>query len=224
MPVELKIKFRDFFLAPNLMSLLRVALTAPLAYCLALNTKTGTSIAAGILLAAGITDFLDGFLARKLNQISALGHILDPVADKLLAIILIIELIIFRDFPIWLAAAVLLRDLVIMLVGLKIVKRRHEIVASNLSGKYYFASLAVLLGAYILRFDFGISIFLWVVILFYCMSVINYGRVMAAEMRGTPIPLFKDKVLYKLGRMLFVVTVLSVFLYRLYVDVVAGYF
>jgi len=224
MPVELKIKFRDFFLVPNLMSLLRVALTAPLAYYLALDSDMGTFIAAGILLVAGITDFLDGVLARKLKQVSALGHILDPVADKLLAIILIIELIIFRDFPIWLAAAVLLRDLVIVLVGLKIMKGRHETVASNMSGKYYFASLAVLLGAYILRFEFGIMLFLWVVLLFYCMSVVNYGRAMLAEMRGTPISKFKDSNLRKLGRTLFVVTVLSAFFYRLYVDVLAGYF
>ena len=224
MPVELKIKFRDFFLAPNLMSLLRVVLTAPLAYCLALDTMTGTLMAAGILLAAGITDFLDGFLARKLNQVSALGHILDPVADKLLAIILIIELIIFREFPIWLAAAVLLRDLVIMLVGLKIMKGRHEIVGSNLGGKYYFASLAVLLGAYILRFDFGINLFLWIVIFFYVMSSVNYGRTLAAVIGNRPIPIFKDTPFVMWGRTILCVLVWAVFLYRLYVDVVRGYY
>jgi len=223
MPVELKIKFRDFFLPPNLMSLLRIFLTIPVAYYLALDTDNAALIAALLLLLAGLTDFLDGFLARRLNQTTPLGHILDPVADKLLAIILIVELIIFRDFPIWLAVAVVARDLTIMLAGLKIINKRHEITASNLSGKYYFAALAVFLGGYILRFDFGIDLFFWLVLFFYCLSCINYARALAAIIRNRQIPVFRDRALYKGGRAVFVTTVSVYFLYRLYTDVISGY-
>ncbi|PKK84201.1 MAG: hypothetical protein CVT49_04330 [candidate division Zixibacteria bacterium HGW-Zixibacteria-1] len=205
------------------MSLLRIALTAPIAYFLAQDSDAGALTAAGLLIAAGATDFLDGLMARKLNQITAMGHILDPLADKLLAIILIIELIIFRDFPIWLAVAVFLRDLVILTAGLKIIRGRHEIAASSLSGKYYFASLAILLGSYILRFEFGINLFFWIVLIFFTMSSINYGRAFAAILRNKRIPQFNDRPIYVRIRGILNLSVWIIFLYRLYTDILSKF-
>ncbi|MEW5925305.1 MAG: CDP-alcohol phosphatidyltransferase family protein [Candidatus Zixiibacteriota bacterium] len=223
MSIKLDIKAGELFLLPNIMSLLRVVLTIPIAWFLAQNNDAGALIAAGLLLVAGATDFLDGFLARKLNQITALGHLLDPLADKLLAIILIVELIIFRDFPIWLAVAIVLRDIVILTAGLKIMKGRHEIAASSLSGKYYFTSLAVLLGSYILRFDFGINLFFWIVIIFFAMSSINYGRRFFALMHDKEIPRFKDRPAYIRLRAFLNLCVWFTFLYRLYTDILSKY-
>ena len=223
MSIKLDIKPGDFFLPPNIMSLLRVLLTIPMAWFLAQNNDSGALIAAGLLLVAGATDFLDGILARSLNQITALGHLLDPIADKLLAIILIVELIIFRDFPVWLAVAVVVRDLVILTAGLKIMKGRHEIAASALSGKYYFASLAILLGSYILRFDFGINLFFWIVIIFFVMSSINYGRGFFALMHDRPVPQFRDRLFYIRLRAFLTVAVSFLFLYRLYTDILSGF-
>lgn len=67
--------------APNLLTFLRLCLVP---FIVLLILQDNYRIAFGIFLLAGITDALDGYLARKLNQVTALGHYLDPVADKLL--------------------------------------------------------------------------------------------------------------------------------------------
>lgn len=69
-----------------------------------------------VLVASGITDFLDGYLARRLNQLSRLGSLLDPVADRLYIGAVVIGLAIRQVIPWWLVAALVLRD--VMLWGL----------------------------------------------------------------------------------------------------------
>ncbi|MFH2035972.1 MAG: CDP-alcohol phosphatidyltransferase family protein, partial [Candidatus Zixiibacteriota bacterium] len=105
-----KINISDFFLIPNLLSFVRILITIPLGYYLAINNNESILICAILLIAAGLTDFLDGLTARVLNQKSLLGLYLDPLADKFMAIILIIELVFTRSFPVWLAVAVIIRD------------------------------------------------------------------------------------------------------------------
>ena len=67
--------------APNLLTFLRLCLVP---FIVLVILQDHYAIAFGIFLLAGITDALDGYLARKLNQITVLGHYLDPVADKLM--------------------------------------------------------------------------------------------------------------------------------------------
>ncbi len=142
------------------MSLLRVVLVVPIVYCLVLNTPTYTRIAFLLLFVAAATDFFDGFLARRLNQQTALGLILDPVADKLLAIALLIGLIFTREFPLWAAALIIGRDLVIMLAALIVSRYTPKIPRSDAIGKYYFGIMAALLMSYMIRFSFGQTIFM----------------------------------------------------------------
>ena len=89
---------------PNLVSLSRIAMVPFLGYYLARGDDRSTLICAILMIVAGITDGLDGYLARRLGQISKLGIALDPVADKIFAGALVLLLIFYRDFPIWLAA------------------------------------------------------------------------------------------------------------------------
>lgn len=72
------------------------------------------SAALGIFLLGSISDALDGFIARRFNQGTPLGALLDPLADKLLVASAILSLFWLGHFPLWLAFPVLLRDLVIM--------------------------------------------------------------------------------------------------------------
>ena len=69
---------------PNILTLLRIALIPLLFVIYFSNIKYAMPIAAIIFILAGITDWADGYLARKLNQTSAFGAFLDPVADKLI--------------------------------------------------------------------------------------------------------------------------------------------
>ena len=66
--------------------------------------------AAGLLAALGTTDFLDGYIARRFNQVSDLGKVLDPVADRLLFFVGVGGILIVGSVPVWFAVAVLIRE------------------------------------------------------------------------------------------------------------------
>jgi len=79
------------------------------------------------LLAAGVTDGLDGFIAKRFNQSSRLGAILDPVADKLLMLATVLALTWIGLLPFWLTIPVLLRDVVIFCGALAFYRRAGSI-------------------------------------------------------------------------------------------------
>lgn len=86
---------------PNILTLLRIALI-PLIVLLLLDGGQSMRIAAIVFFAiAAITDYLDGYLARKSGTISALGRMLDPIADKLLVAVLIVILAFDASFGVW---------------------------------------------------------------------------------------------------------------------------
>ena len=92
---------------PNLLSLLRLALV-PVFLVLIV---TGHSISAFLVLAvASITDYLDGYFARKLNQVTRIGALLDPAADRLYIFSTLIGLAAIRSIPAWLPVVVIARD------------------------------------------------------------------------------------------------------------------
>lgn len=93
---------------PNLLSMIRLA-GVPLFLWLVLGPEAdGWALA--LLMVAGVTDFLDGYLARKLNQTSAVGQILDPVADRLYILAVVIGLALRDVIPWWMAVSLPLRD------------------------------------------------------------------------------------------------------------------
>lgn len=96
---------------PNTLTLLRLVLAAPLAW-LVLREHYTWALAVGLL--AGLTDALDGLLARRLNALSRLGGALDPVADKVLVTVAFLSFAQSGLIPWYLALAVIGRDLVIV--------------------------------------------------------------------------------------------------------------
>ena len=102
------IKARDI---PNIISILRVLLTIPVTYLLISHEFTGALI---LFAVAGISDGLDGFLAKHFHWQSRLGGLLDPLADKILLVASYLVLGAIGLLPIWLVLVVMLRDLVIV--------------------------------------------------------------------------------------------------------------
>jgi len=99
----------------NGITVFRILLAAPFVYCI---TRDRNDLALGVFFLASITDFLDGYSARKLGQPSALGRFLDPAADKVLTTVSYVALA-FRggaaeSIPVWLASLVVGRDIVIL--------------------------------------------------------------------------------------------------------------
>jgi cardiolipin synthase len=99
---------------PNLLSIVRLALV-PVFLWLVL-AKRQDELALLVLVVSGITDYLDGKLARRLNQTSTLGAILDPVADRLFILAVVVGLWQRDIIPVWLAIVLPLRD--VFLFGL----------------------------------------------------------------------------------------------------------
>ena len=96
---------------PNLLSLLRLA-GVPLFLWLVLGPEAD-GWALLLLLVAGFTDYLDGNLARRLNQTSSLGQVLDPVADRLYILAVVIGLVLRDIIPLWLAVLLPMRDVLL---------------------------------------------------------------------------------------------------------------
>jgi cardiolipin synthase (CMP-forming) len=109
---------------PNALSAARL-LGVPVFLWLVIGPRTATTdlIAAGILGLAGITDWLDGKLARMLNQQSRLGQLLDPAADRLYIAATIIALAVRGIIPWWLFGAIAGRELIVG-VALLVLHRR----------------------------------------------------------------------------------------------------
>lgn len=96
---------------PNIISVFRILLIIPIAILLHRQSWMYAFI---LILIAGISDALDGFLARVFSWQSRLGSILDPLADKALLVLIFVSLA-YQDFiPVWLAALVVGRDLIIL--------------------------------------------------------------------------------------------------------------
>ncbi len=103
---------RRVFTIPNLISMARILLI-PVFVALIIDPDTTTE---GLILFIVVvaTDWVDGWLARRTDQVSELGKVLDPLADRLAIAAGLIALVIRDLFPLWAALAILLRDLVVL--------------------------------------------------------------------------------------------------------------
>jgi CDP-diacylglycerol--glycerol-3-phosphate 3-phosphatidyltransferase len=116
----------------NMLSFLRGLLAIPVGVALWHNNALAV-ILIGVM--AVITDLLDGYLARHLNQISEAGKIIDPLADKIFVGTCALILIIQGRMPLWFGIAVMARDLLIMLGGLFATSKIKYVIPSNYPGK-----------------------------------------------------------------------------------------
>ncbi len=101
---------------PNVISLARILLLV--LFCWLLFGPDRRVPATVVLMVIGVTDFLDGYLARRFHQVSTLGKVLDPVADRLVLVTGILAITIYGAVPAWLAGVVLGRELVVSLAVL----------------------------------------------------------------------------------------------------------
>ena len=129
----------------NVLSLSRIILAVPIVL-LILKPGNEYRLAVVILMIiSAATDFLDGLLARALNQVTDFGRLLDPVADKVCIIAISAALVVVGDLPIWYAALVALRDILIVAGSLLIINRRKVVVQSVWAGKWTVAFIAAYL-------------------------------------------------------------------------------
>jgi CDP-diacylglycerol---glycerol-3-phosphate 3-phosphatidyltransferase len=120
---------------PNSLTLLRILLI-PVFIWFFSESSPDRALAAGLVFAcAAFTDFLDGYLARKSGQITNLGKLLDPVADKLLVASGLILLVQFQRVAVWLAIVMIAREMIV--TGARVVAAKEGfVVPADSLGKF----------------------------------------------------------------------------------------
>jgi CDP-diacylglycerol---glycerol-3-phosphate 3-phosphatidyltransferase len=120
---------------PNTLTLVRIFLVPFLVVFLIANAEPRNYPAAAIFIAAVLTDWLDGRIARSRRQVTTLGQLLDPIADKLLIAAALISLVEIGRVPAWVATIIVGRDIAI--TGLRgIAAAQGLIIAASQLGKY----------------------------------------------------------------------------------------
>jgi cardiolipin synthase len=145
----MKFNPRELLLIPNLLTLFRLFFLPLPIYFIA---QGNDNVALALLGVAILTDVLDGTLARKLNQISELGKLLDPLADKLGIAGLVVVLVIYKGLPWWAAAVIIARDLLLLIGGLVKISRFDSIPTSNFFGKLTALAWVILVISYLTPF------------------------------------------------------------------------
>jgi CDP-diacylglycerol--glycerol-3-phosphate 3-phosphatidyltransferase len=154
---------------PNILSLIRIVLAFVFAVLLFNSYKIP---AAGVFLLAVATDVLDGYLARKYNQITTLGKILDPAADRLLALLAFLILYLNHGLPPGLAIFAIFYHLYIILGWVIIFQTKNITLAHTFWGKLNSFVQVVMFFAVI--FDFYPNVFFAAVTISLSLAFINY--------------------------------------------------
>jgi len=166
---------------PNALTVYRIAATPGIVVLLMFPSKLTTFLAAWLFIAAAITDFLDGFLARRRGLVSELGKVLDPLADKVLVCSSLIMLANRQWIPGWLVCFIIARELSV--TGLRGIAAEKVDVSATQLGKFktgfQIAAIIPLLFHYPY---FGINLhligtfLLWIALIFTLWSGVDYFR------------------------------------------------
>ena len=132
---------------PNIISIVRILLVP--VFCMMYFTPGMRMASLVVLIASGLSDLVDGYIARKFNQITDLGKVLDPIADKLFHMSTIACLCIDGIVGYWLLVIVVAKELFMICGGVILYKKNQAVIASKWYGKL---SSSLLFSAFILSF------------------------------------------------------------------------
>lgn len=169
----------------NLLSILRLLLSIPLFLLFFYWNEPGIAdIIIILVLFASLTDILDGYLARKLNQITEFGKIIDPLADKIAMSAVLLGFLFNELLSTYYILIVITRDIIIFLGGIYIAKRTNYVLPSNWIGKLtvFIIGLVILLRLFNLKE--GILIF---DIIFYLSLLMIFMSIIVYSIRGIKV-------------------------------------
>lgn len=123
---------------PNVISFVRLA-TVPVFVWLFVSGRENAAVV--LYIAGACSDFLDGYIARRLDQVSELGKLLDPLADRIFIAALVVALVVRETLPLWVALAIVGRDLLVVSLFPYLERRKIQRIAVNKVGKTATAAL-----------------------------------------------------------------------------------
>ena len=161
---------------PNALSIFRALLLIPIFFALKLDSETGGRLILILLIIAGLTDFFDGYLARRWGFNSQLGRILDPLADKIFAGGLVLTLALEGRIPVWFCVLIISRDICIIIGSALLLNRMNLVKGSNTIGKWAFTFILFALISAILDLARATPVLIVLSTVFVLFSVVSYGH------------------------------------------------
>ncbi len=174
---------------PNFLTCFRILVVPGVVICLLVPSRMTSLLAAVLFMLAGITDFLDGVLARRYGNITNLGKLLDPLADKLLVVSALIMLAGMGRVPAWMVVVIVARELLITGLRAVAMDRSRTVITSSWPAKYKMVFQMVAVSSLLIHYPFlwfdfhavGIY-FLWAALVLTVWSAADYlYKFMAAE-------------------------------------------
>ena len=162
-----------YFNTANLISVSRIFLTIP---SFMLFDSGNKYLGLMLLIIIIITDYADGMVARRLDQVSDFGKALDPISDKIVIMILFLYLLIESEFPLWYFVSLISRDLILAYLSLLVKRKSGTMPEANIPGKIAVNFMALMVIAWFMAWE-DLKIFgLWSSIIFLLYSTIVYLR------------------------------------------------
>jgi CDP-diacylglycerol--glycerol-3-phosphate 3-phosphatidyltransferase len=176
----MKINIKEIGYLSNILSLFRLLLFIPILflYLLIIDPIQFDTYLIFIIVLAFISDILDGYIARRKNQITELGKLIDPLADKILTAEIIFILFLQKLIPDFYFFLIISRDLLILIGGLIVTKRIKNILSSDYIGKITILSIGIFILVVLFKYskeDFIYEFTLWLSTILTIVSLLNYS-------------------------------------------------
>lgn len=157
---------------PNKLTIVRIILVPVFLLIASLDFKSSQYICAAVFVIASLTDSLDGYIARKTNQVTTFGKFMDPLADKLIVTSALVMLVQYHTVPAWAVVIIIAREFAI--TGLRTLAVSNGIVlAAGPWGKAKTVTQIVAITFALLKLPFYMGLF-WAAVLITLYSGIDY--------------------------------------------------
>jgi len=166
------LELNRIFETQNLITLLRLVL---LPFVLLSLWQLRIKQFLALLTVAGLSDVLDGYIARKTGRVTKIGQLLDHLIDKILVISIVLILYIKWNFPFWAFGIIIFRELGAIVVGWLLLRRYRLVARSNILGKIAGISFFLLTFAYILNLKPYVEPLIYSTVGFFILSGVYYA-------------------------------------------------
>lgn len=186
---------------PNLLTSFRILLVPILVVVLLTEIEGKAYIGLALFLTAAFTDFLDGFIARRRRQITTLGKLLDPAADKILTAAAFISLVELKLAPAWMVVIIVSREFAVSTLR-SVAASQNHVLAASWSGKLKTTLQIIAIALLIVSNRLGdwkilAEISLWAALLVTLYSGVDYfvrnGRAVLKAASEAPVSAAQDK-------------------------------
>ena len=145
---------KEIYTKSNLLSLFRLLMAIPVWFIMDnFDQQSVRNLIAGLCLFAVFTDVLDGYIARKFNEVTEFGKIIDPLADKVIVGAVVIKMFLLGEIPEYYFYLMIGRDILIFIGGIIISKMLGKVLPSNAIGKLTIVVISLVLLQIMLSVD-----------------------------------------------------------------------